>query len=162
VVAAAELPLHCWHEQHANPDRSPGLIGYSRTRHPNPSVRFFEKKQTWKTDRDGDIRMKGAKVSMEKARKEGLCFECGTTGHQARNCRKRQAGSRNNKDVRIRMVRTESEERSETGTLEEEDPVSTAETKMLENLTLGDLDTEPSTDEESKEEPTGFGREVRL
>jgi hypothetical protein len=56
----------------------------------------------------------------------------------------------------VRTGRTESEERSETGTLEEEDPVSTAETKMLENLTLGDLDTEPSTDEESKEEPTSF------
>ena len=54
----------------------------------------------------------------------------------------------------VRTGRTESEERSETGTLEEEGPVSTVETKMLENLTLGDLDTEPSTDEENKEEPT--------
>jgi zinc knuckle protein len=80
--------------------------GNPGARHVDPSTRFFEKRRTWKTDRDGDIRMKGAKVSMEKARKEGLCFECGTAGHQARNCRTKQAGNRKDKNVRIRMVRT--------------------------------------------------------
>jgi hypothetical protein len=123
----------------------------------DPSTRFFEKRRTWKTDRDGDIRMKGAKVSMEKARKERLCFECGIAGHQARNCRKRQAGGRNDKNVRIRMVRTgrtSGGEESGSGTLEKEDPTSTAVTKMFENLTLGDFETEPSTDEEGDAKPT--------
>lgn len=94
---AQKIDRELWGQRYSSGER--GNYGHSRTRHPNPSTRFFEKKQTWKTDRDGDIRMKGAKVSMEKARKDGLCFECGTAGHQARNCRKKQTGSRNNKDL---------------------------------------------------------------
>ena len=61
-----------------------------RGNHRYPKTRYFEKRRTFQTDRDGDIKMKGAKVNMEKAKKEGLCYECGTAGHQARNCRKRK------------------------------------------------------------------------
>ena len=31
--------------------------------------------------------MIGAKVDLEKAKKQGLCFNCGRKGHQARQCR---------------------------------------------------------------------------
>ena len=57
-------------------------------------------------DRDGDIQMIGAKVDLEKAKKEGLCFKCGKPGHQAKRCRqgKRQDNPR---QFTARMVHLE-------------------------------------------------------
>ena len=49
-------------------------------------------------DNDGDVIMKGAKVDLEKARKEQLCFHCGKKGHQARFCRNRKRGNDQNRD----------------------------------------------------------------
>ena len=34
--------------------------------------------------------MKGAKVDIEKAKRERLCFHCGKPGHQAKFCRARK------------------------------------------------------------------------
>ena len=47
----------------------------------------------YKRDYDGDVIMKGAKVDLEKARKEQLCFHCGKKGHQAKFCRNRKGGN---------------------------------------------------------------------
>jgi Retrotransposon gag protein len=41
-------------------------------------------------DADGDIRMTGAKVDLQKAKEQRLCFSCGKPGHQARFCRKKR------------------------------------------------------------------------
>jgi len=65
-----------------------GQYGNDRT----PGTRFFNKKPSIIKDNDGDIRMKGAKVDMEKARRERLCFHCSMPEHQARFCRKRKQG----------------------------------------------------------------------
>jgi hypothetical protein len=58
-----------------------------------------------KKDGEGDVVMKGAKVDMEKAKRERLCFHCGKPGHQAKFCRarKREAGKN---ERTIRMLRT--------------------------------------------------------
>ena len=56
-------------------------------------------------DRDGDVQMTGAKVDLEKARRERLCFNCGKQGHRARSCK----AKKRNQDPKIRMVRTENE-----------------------------------------------------
>ena len=53
---------------------------------------FYAGSQGYKRDNDGDIIMKGAKVDLEKARKEQLCFNCGKKGHQAKFCRNRKEG----------------------------------------------------------------------
>jgi zinc knuckle protein len=150
---AQKIDRELWGQRNGSGER--GNYGNPRTRLPNPATRFYEKRKTWKTDRDGDIKMKGAKVSMEKARKEGLCFECGNTGHQARNCRKRQPWNKKDKDARIRMVRSgraEEREESATATPGEDDPTSTGEIKMFEGLTLDDLETESSTGENEHDE----------
>ena len=57
-------------------------------------------------DRDGDVIMKGAKVDLEKARKERLCFHCGKGGHLARFCRNRKEGNDQNRDERARKEQT--------------------------------------------------------
>ena len=56
-----------------------------------------------KKDRDGDVQMTGAKVDLEKARKERLCFECGKKGHQAKFCKNKKR----NQGPMVRMVRAE-------------------------------------------------------
>jgi Zinc knuckle len=38
--------------------------------------------------------MIGAKVDMDKARKEKLCFNCGKAGHQAKYCRSKRPGKK--------------------------------------------------------------------
>ena len=45
--------------------------------------------------------MTGAKVDLEKARRDKLCFNCGKQGHQARSCRVK----RKDQSPRVRMVR---------------------------------------------------------
>ena len=47
----------------------------------------------YRRDNDGDVIMKGAKVDLEKARRERLCFHCGKSGHQAKFCRNRKGGN---------------------------------------------------------------------
>lgn len=54
-----------------------------------------------KRDRDGDVQMTGAKVDLEKARRDKLCFNCGKQGHQARLCKTKKK----DQSPRIRMVR---------------------------------------------------------
>src|SRR5882762_4909237 len=127
-----------------------------RENYGNPRARFF-KQQTYRTDRDGDITMKGAKVNMEKARKEGLCYNCGLSGHQARNCRKKRQESGQDKQqvTKIRMMRsgyanTTNQESAKTNTLKETDQASTGLTQTLEGLTLDDFATEPLSDETSE------------
>jgi hypothetical protein len=69
--------------------------------------RYLDKKPQFQTDRDGDVRMKGAKVNLEKAKREGLCYNCGIAGHQARNCRKPKQKRQDDlrPDTKIRMLR---------------------------------------------------------
>ena len=102
-----------------------------------PKARHFEKRQTYQTDRDGDIKMKGAKVNMEKARKEGLCYNCGIAGHQARSCRKPRQEKRNDQrpNTKIRMLRSGRIRDQEESTPENPgaaDLTSRAETQMFE------------------------------
>jgi Zinc knuckle len=40
--------------------------------------------------------MIGAKVDMEKAKKERLCFNCGKAGHQAKFCRNKKSFANRN------------------------------------------------------------------
>jgi len=126
-----------------------GTYGY-------PRKRYFEKKPMYQTDRDGDIKMKGAKVNMEKARKEGLCYNCGIAGHQARNCRKPKQEKRNDQrpNTKIRMLRSgyvasRDQEGIEPNNPNETDQASTGVTQMLTGLSLDDFATEPSDGEES-------------
>ena len=60
----------------------------------------------FRRDNDGDIIMKGAKVDLEKARREQLCFHCGKKGHQAKFCRIRKRGNDQNFDERTRKEQT--------------------------------------------------------
>jgi hypothetical protein len=111
--------------------------------------------QSYPTDRDGDIRMKGAKVNMEKARKEKLCFNCEKPGHQARNCRRpRQASQGEQKTVtKVKMLRTGRINDHEETTLEnpkEDQQASTGITQILGGLTMEDLATDPSNSDESE------------
>src|SRR5882762_1065118 len=80
----------------------------NRRSYDNPGTRFNNKRQTFRVDRDGDITMKGAKVNMEKACKEGLCYNCGIPGHQARNCRRKQQKNDQDKQpvTKVRMMRS--------------------------------------------------------
>src|SRR5487761_797161 len=92
--------------------------------------------------------MKGAKIDMEKAKRERLCFHCGKPGHQAKFCRtrKREAG-RNERT--IRMLRTGMTEMSMSellGNLDDEDLTS----KLSDDLKTSDDDDKP----DELEEPT--------
>ena len=120
----------------------------------NGSHGFKRNHQTYHTDRDGDVRMKGAKVNMEKARKERLCFNCEKPGHQARNCRKPKTEStRELRPVaKIRMLRSRRDNDDKGKGPENSkgnNPTPTGITSVFEDLTLEDLATEPSTDETS-------------
>jgi zinc knuckle protein len=66
---------------------------------------FYGRGPVVKKDGEGDVVMKGAKVDIEKAKRERLCFHCGKPGHQAKFCRarKREAGKNG---PTIRMLRT--------------------------------------------------------
>ena len=55
-------------------------------------------------DRDGDVVMIGAKVDMEKAKKERLWFNCGKAGHQARFCRNKKTFAKKEGTTRISMM----------------------------------------------------------
>jgi len=101
--------------------------------------------------------MKGAKVNMEKARREGLCYGCGLSGHQARNCRKQQHESGRNRQpvTKIRMMRSGNadsmnQEDTEPNNLNETNQVSPGLTQTFEGLTLDDFATEPTSDESSE------------
>jgi hypothetical protein len=63
-----------------------------------PRKRYFEKRPTYQTDCDGDIKMKGAKVNMEKARKEGLHML------QLRNCGASRVGIVANQNKKNEMT----------------------------------------------------------
>ena len=77
-------------------------------------------------DRDGDIQMIGAKVDLEKAKKEGLCFKCGKPGHQAKRCRQGKKQD-NPRQFTARMVRLEHQNTDTPGTTD----------RILEKSTLG-------------------------
>jgi len=114
-----------------------------RGNHNNPRNRFTNKQQEYRTDRDGDIVMKGAKVNMEKARKEGLCYNCELPGHQARNCRKKKSNLERQPATKIRMVRSglvinQGRGEPETKNLNETSQKPTALTQAMEGLTLED------------------------
>ena len=119
--------------------------------------RYLDKKPQFQTDRDGDVRMKGAKVNLEKAKREGLCYNCGIAGHQARNCRKPKQKRQDDlrPDTKIRMLRAGriiDHEGPDPRKPEEDTQASTGETQMFEGLTSEDFETEPSNGEDS--EPT--------
>jgi hypothetical protein len=52
--------------------------------------------------RDGDIVMAGALVNLEKARKQGLCFNYGKKGHKAKNYRLKENDDRKPKEATMR------------------------------------------------------------
>ena len=141
------------------------------------TTRFYEKQRNRiRTDREGDVIMTGAKVSMRDAKKEaGKCFNCGNKGHYARNCRERKTPGLPRTTLsdgnRIRMVRmeeltstnainlttresgTHSEEESEDEGSEQEEiekeqlDVST----LFQGLTAQDLSSEESNSETATE-----------
>lgn len=67
---------------------------------------FYVGSQGHRKDHDGDIVMKGAKVDLERARREQLCFHCGRKGHQARFCRIRNRGNDPNHDDKVKKEQT--------------------------------------------------------
>ena len=69
---------------------------------------YFAGKNEAKRDRDGDTQMIGAKVNLDEAKKDGLCFRCGKKGHRARTCRyKNQDQKPKERQIAARMVRFE-------------------------------------------------------
>lgn len=66
---------------------------YQRQPYTKTGRSLYVGSQGHRKDYDGDVIMKGAKVDLEKARKEQLCFHCGKKGHQARFCRNRNKGN---------------------------------------------------------------------
>ena len=79
------------------------------------TARFYEKNRNRvKFDRQGDVIMTGAKVSLDNAnkRKAGNCFNCGIEGHYARNCQRKKKAPELPRSTQsggniIRMVRVE-------------------------------------------------------
>jgi len=126
-----------------------------RGNHNNPRNRFTNKQQEYRTDRDGDIVMKGAKVNMEKAKREGLCYNCELPGHQARNCRKKKSNLEKQPVTKIRMVRSglvinQGRGEPETKNLNETSQEPTALTQAMEGLTLDNFATDSSSDESNE------------
>jgi hypothetical protein len=96
----------------------------------------FQKKDPVKRDRDGDVIMTGAKVTVEEAKKKGLCFQCGRYGHRARECR-----------VKGKSTRTKT-----TSTRKEADDIDKVEVKMV-KITKEELE-EVIKDELEDDEPS--------
>jgi len=81
---------------------------YERTYHYGERNNYFAGKNEAKRDRDGDTQMIGAKVDLDEARKDRLCFRCGKKGHQARTCQyKEQEWKPKGRRMTARMVRFE-------------------------------------------------------
>ena len=108
-------------------------------------------------------------MNLERAKKQGLCFNCGKKGlkgHQAKNCRLKKNVDKKPKEatMRAQMLRYETGSVS-SRTLSEgnsefedifEDDYKTKQlevTAALEGLHLGDLDTDGSDGEISLQEP---------
>ena len=99
--------------------------------------------------------MKGAKVNMERARKEGLCYNCELPGHQARNCRKKKSNLEKQPVTKIRMVRSGLATKQDRGEpeaekLNETNQKPTALTQVMEGLTLEDFATDSPSDEDNE------------
>jgi Retrotransposon gag protein len=117
-----------------------GSQQYSTSRYPS-------RKPMIRKDRDGDIKMIGAKVDMEKARRERLCYSCGKAGHQARFCRNKN--KRETATVRmLRSGRTNEQEKAE-----EEEKFMTELTDRFRSIYTEDPSTDESADEGEKRWP---------
>jgi hypothetical protein len=81
------------------------LEGFQRRPFAGTGRGFYGRGPVVKKDGEGDVIMKGAKVDIEKAKKERLCFHCGKPGHQAKFCRARKREAGRNGPT-IRMLRT--------------------------------------------------------
>jgi hypothetical protein len=115
---------------------------------------FYKGNRNFRRDGDGDVIMKGAKVDLEKAKKERLCFNCGKKGHQARFCRDKK--NNNGKGRTVRMLRTSKVEPNKEpsgtkeDTLEESDNDSWASAIEDENKNWPVKENSPTTDEKNK------------
>src|SRR6267378_7089813 len=116
---------------------------------------FYGRGPTLKKDAEGDVVMKGAKVDLEKAKRDRLCFHCGKPGHQARFCRVRKREA-DKKGPNIRMLRAGrtpivNPMSESSGNLDDDAPAS----ELYKTAPSNDMDT---SDEENKpdelEEPT--------
>ena len=76
---------------------------YQRQSNTKSGRSFYTGSREYRKDHDGDVIMKGAKVDLERARKEQLCFHCGKKGHQARFCRDRKGGNDQNRDDKTKQ-----------------------------------------------------------
>jgi hypothetical protein len=87
--------------------------------------------------------MIGAKVDLEKAKKDGLCFECGGKGHQARKCRQKDQNQR-----------TKGETQSDGHEIGNDDPEKEqpAVLATLKGFGLEDYDTESSDQADEPDE----------
>jgi Retrotransposon gag protein len=148
---AQRIDREIWGQRHYS-----GEYGNQRRQ---PRARFFEKRETFRTDRDGDIKMKGAKVNMDKARRERLCFNCELPGHQARNCRKKQSNKDNKgqKHATVRMMRSGNaktvDQKNHESSEDQGEAIwtPTGLTQELEGLSLKDLETNSTSSEATKE-----------
>ena len=106
--------------------------------------------------------MIGAKVDLEKAKKDGLCFECGGKGHQARKCRQKDQNQRTKGrqvTVRIRLNETAvpeeyTETQSDGHEIGNDDPEKEqpAVFATLKGFGLEDYDTESSDQADEPDE----------